>query len=409
MAPPTPVSRQRLVFFCSLYSLQGITVAYILTFNKSYMKAAGVKAETAALVETIALSPMIFKFLFGPISDRFTLLGLGRRVPYILLGLLVQAGGLAGLASFDPGKRLWLFGAMAFLTVLGLALYDTCCDGMVVDVTPPQDRSRIQGMLWTSRFLATMVSSLAFGVILQQTGVGPGKGEIVLWLCALTTLVPFGLGLAVREPARAGEAEAFNWRALEVLLERRSLALLGFGGIYAMVGVGAEFNLSPYYSQLGLGEGQIGGLAAVRNLGRALGAISLPLAWKHANRKGIFLGGLAALVASTALQAIDRGVWISGITAILFGMANGWNDALFAVLAMENSDPRMAASTFALLNAVTNLSIIGNYLFAQAVVLAHDRYPAVYLGASAVSTVLVVFAPLLSKKPPTRVEPGLNQ
>ena len=54
-----------------------------------------------------------------------------------------------------------------------------------------------------------------------------------------------------------------------------------------------------------------------------------------------------------------------GWPAALFGAANGWTDAVFYVLAMEASDPRMAASTYALFMAVTNLSVAGGSLFAR--------------------------------------------
>ena len=54
----------------------------------------------------------------------------------------------------------------------------------------------------------------------------------------------------------------------------------------------------------------------------------------------------------------------AGLAAFGFGLANGWNDALFYVLVMEASDPRMPASTCALFMSVTNLSVIGGGVFA---------------------------------------------
>ena len=55
----------------------------------------------------------------------------------------------------------------------------------------------------------------------------------------------------------------------------------------------------------------------------------------------------------------------AGLAAAAFGAANGWTDAVFYVLAMEASDPRMAASTYALFMAVTNISVAGGSLFAR--------------------------------------------
>src|SRR5208282_3622560 len=98
--------------------------------------------ESGADVQSLALLPFILKFLGGPLSDRFNLLGFGHRKPYIMIGLVVQSLGLLGLSLMHPAGNLAGFTALALLTVAGLALYDTCCDGMVIDVTPPADRDR---------------------------------------------------------------------------------------------------------------------------------------------------------------------------------------------------------------------------------------------------------------------------
>ena len=64
-------------------------------------------------------------------------------------------------------------------------------------------------------------------------------------------------------------------------------------------------------------------------------------------------------------QAVPSGPVTAGLAAGAFGAANGWTDAVFYVLAMEASDPRMAASTYALFMAVTNISVVGGSLFAR--------------------------------------------
>src|SRR5690606_32500851 len=110
--------------------------------------------------------------------------------------------GLVALSWLDPGTHLAAFGAVAVATVAGLALYDTCTDGMVVDITPEPDRARVQGLLLFSRFFTATVFSFLFGVWLGRTGTGPGRGYGVLWACAALTLVPLVQGLLLREPAR---------------------------------------------------------------------------------------------------------------------------------------------------------------------------------------------------------------
>jgi hypothetical protein len=63
------------------------------------------------------------------------------------------------------------------------------------------------------------------------------------------------------------------------------------------------------------------------------------------------------------------GLASAGVLGFAFGVAVGLNDTLFAALAMEAAAPELAASTFALLMAVTNLSVVGDALFARGVTL----------------------------------------
>jgi MFS transporter, PAT family, beta-lactamase induction signal transducer AmpG len=366
MHDPRRVEPGYLALFASIYALQGVVVAYFFNYNQLFMIAGGVSSENAADAQSLALVPFILKFLGGPISDRFNVLGWGHRKPYIVIGLMVQSLGLVGLSLIHPASSLRGFTSLAVLTVAGLALYDTCCDGMVIDVTPPSDRDRVQGLLVASRAAAAMLCTLGFGFLLEATGNGPGRGSPVLWICAGLGTVPMLLAMASPEPRRANDAESFQWRALVVLVRPRSLVLLAFGAFYALVGYGVEINLSPFYGQdLQFREGAIGGLGAARYIGRVLGAGLLPVVAARLGRSWLLKAGVIALAASTAAQALISGPWQAALAGGAFGAANGWTDALFYVLAMEASDPRMAASTYALFMAVTNISVAGGSLFAR--------------------------------------------
>ena len=102
-----------LILGTSLYAVQGMIVAYLFNFNKSYMDHAGLPVDVRGRVQSLALLPLVLKFLIGPISDRFDLGGWGRRLPYISLGLILQAAGLVGLALLNPRAHLGLFTAMS--------------------------------------------------------------------------------------------------------------------------------------------------------------------------------------------------------------------------------------------------------------------------------------------------------
>jgi PAT family beta-lactamase induction signal transducer AmpG len=376
------VGRVHLALFALVYALQGVVFAYVINFNQLYMKAAGLVETTINDVQTFAIIlPFALKFLFGPISDRFNPLGLGHRRPFIMLGIGMQGLGLIGLALIDPGRHVGGFATVALITVLGLALYDTCCDGLIVDVTPEADRPRVQSIVMVARFVAATVLTFAFGHFLAETGIGPGKSGWILYTCAALGLPPLALTLLLRERREGHPADRFDWRALKVLVHPRALALIAFGLLYALPGWGVEINLPLFYASNGFDESDVGICGAARLSGRAVGAILLPLATPILGRKGTILVGVVALIGSTMAHAILRPGDVPGAAGLgfLFGLANGWNDVLFATLAMGAADPRLAASTFALFMAVTNLNILGGSLFGRGLVALGGSYPPLFL------------------------------
>ncbi len=387
--PKARIAPSAFLLFVAVYAIQGVVVAYFFNFNALYMESANppVTRETIGWVQTLATIPLMIKFLGGPISDRFNLLGWGHRKPYIVLGLVIQGLGLVGLSRIDPGRHLAGFATAGLGTVLGLALYDTCCDGMILEVTPSGDRQRVQGALVASRFLATTACSWGFGHWLARVGNGPGRGDGVLWVCAGLTLVPLALALWVREPARAKAQDdgGFRWEALRVLLRPRALVLLAFGALYSVVSYGVEINLSLFYGSLRFGAGAVGDFASARYLGRAAGASLLPLAATRLGRRPVLLLGVLALAATTAGQTLVGGGGSAGAWGAGFGMANGWLDALFCVLAMEASDPRLAASTYALFMAVSNVGAAGGGFFSSGVAALGGKYRPVFLLAAALT------------------------
>ena len=309
------VSAGYLALFATLYAIQGVVVAYFFNFNALYMKGANppVPDETIGWVQTLATVPLMIKFLGGPISDRFSLLGMGHRKPYIVLGLLVQALGLLALSKVDPGRHLAGFAAAGLFTVLGLALYDTCCDGLILDVTPPADRQRVQGTLVASRFLATMACSWGFGHWLARVGNGPGRGDGVLWACAGLTLIPLVLALA---GPRAGPRP-----------RRRGVPLGGPGRPDAAPSPGPPGLRGAVFGRLLRRRDQPEPLLPIpevrRRPGGRLRLDALPRQGRGAalaaarrdrgsGRRGVLLGGVLALAATTAGQVARRRADLGG-------------------------------------------------------------------------------------------------
>ncbi len=364
---PTP----SLVLFLSVYALQGVVYAYVATYSVLHMVADGVPDNTAGQIQTLILLPLLFKFVFGPITDRFSLLGLGHRRPYIVLGCLIQSAALVALMVVDPGPNPWGFAVLAILAVVGFAVTDTCTDGMVVEATPERQRDRVQGLLVFSRFATAALASTIFGAWLNagaDRSIDLSLMPRVLGSAAALGVVPILVALTTTEPRRDSPGDRFDWSALSILLRPRSLMLIAYASLYAIATQSAIYQLSLFHQRgVGLGSDQIGWLASLKDIGRAVGALGLPLLVWRFRRVHLIVAALLGLSLIECGQLLVDGFATAFIGALALGMIVGLLDAMFYVLAMGATSKRLAASTFALFMAISNIGALGTGLFATIV------------------------------------------
>ncbi|HPC06263.1 MAG TPA: MFS transporter [Anaerolineaceae bacterium] len=137
----------RYSMFALLYFTQGTILSYFTSLNALYFLSRGVSMTKVGIFSTIALLPFVLKIFLGILSDRVNLFNIGHRKPYILLGLAIQFTCLVIAPFLDPNSMYWGFVALAFILQMGMALYDTCTDGLALDTVPDTERGFIQGLM----------------------------------------------------------------------------------------------------------------------------------------------------------------------------------------------------------------------------------------------------------------------
>src|SRR5262249_11569675 len=125
----------------------------------------------------------------------------------------------------------------------------------------------------------------------------------------------------------------------------------------------------------------------------------LPMAMRGLGRRATLAAGILALGGTTAAQAAIRGKASASGAAFAFGAANGWDDAVFYVLAMEASDLRMAASTYALFMAATNVSVAGGWLVAELESALGRSFPRATVVLAGLVLLSLAFIPALRRSP----------
>ncbi|MEW5870287.1 MAG: MFS transporter [Chloroflexota bacterium] len=340
----------RYLMFGLLYFTQGTILSYFTALNALYFLSQGLTMTNAGVFSAIALLPFVIKIFLGMLSDRINLLEMGYRKPYILLGLAVQFVCLLIAPAIDLSTQFWLFVALAFVLQMGMALYDTCTDGLALDTTPPAEQGVIQGFMVGGRALGVVATASVVGVLAQYV-----SWQAVFWLLAALTLLPLPLVLGVRESERPAERR-FDWKAFAAFKSRAVLAVGGVGLISFMVIVGANQLVNPFFQQrFQIDLSQAGFFTTLWGLFTVAGAALGGRLNNRLGQKQVVLVAMAAASLSLLVLTLTGSLGMAWGTLAFFGLAYGVYQTVIFALAMRYTEPRIAASMFAILMAFTNL------------------------------------------------------
>eukprot|EP00899_Mesostigma_viride_P015879 jgi/Mesvir1/24292/Mv10988-RA.1 len=144
---------------------------------------------TMAAVLSWTTLPWSIKPVYGFISDSYPILGY-RRKPYIVLGLLANAGswlflGFASQAHFGLAS----VSNILFLASISLVVAQVGCDTLVVEYTKLEcgdDMGSLQSGVWTSQAVGSCLAAIFSGVALDHPK--ELNAQTILSICALAAL-----------------------------------------------------------------------------------------------------------------------------------------------------------------------------------------------------------------------------
>ncbi len=202
--------RARVITLSALYVAQGVPWGFITVTMVTFLAAEGADAGDLAYLLTLGTLPWSFKFLWGPIIDRFQMPELGRRRPWILIA---QTGMVALLVTMllvpDLTTNITLLGALFFVYNVFTALQDVSTDALAVDVLQPHEFERVNSYMFTAKSLGGAIGGAGLGTIIGIVGIR-GAFLIQIPILVVIMMVP----LFMRE--RPGE-KRFPWDEGEVV------------------------------------------------------------------------------------------------------------------------------------------------------------------------------------------------
>lgn len=201
----------RIGTLCALYVAQGIPYGFVTIALAAYLAARG--ASTAEMGSILAMTslPWTFKFLWGPLIDRFGIPAMGRRRPWILFAQTAMALTL-GVMIFIPdlAARVPLVVALVCLINVFASLQDVAVDALAVDLLPPDERGRAVGLMYGASYGGAFVGGACIGWVIAGQGLRAGlivQIALILGIMAVPLLIRERPGEKLM-PWTAGEARS---------------------------------------------------------------------------------------------------------------------------------------------------------------------------------------------------------
>ncbi|HEY9121745.1 MAG TPA: MFS transporter [Brevefilum sp.] len=351
----------RYLTFGSLYFTQGTIMGFFAALNALYLLDNGLQMTDVGIFGFIALLPFVLKIGLGILSDRVNLLGMGHRKPYIFIGLIVQFLCLIAAPFINPGTHFWGYVAISFTLQLGMALYDTCTDGLALDTTPLEEQGTIQGFMVGGRAVGSIAAATIVGFLAENVA-----WLSVFWVSAALTLIPVPFMFFVHEKQKDVE-KRFDWSAFKAFDKRTLLAGL-MGLLMFVIILGANQLINPYLeAQFGISLSEAGMITSVWSLGIIGGSfLGGWLMKKYPPKRALVVGVILLSLSLSTLAFLltpQYGLVLGIFLVILFGVTYGTYQTQYFAAAMRFVDPRIAASMYAILMAFTNIGQgIGMYL-----------------------------------------------
>jgi PAT family beta-lactamase induction signal transducer AmpG len=166
----------------------------------AYLGERGLTLDDTAGIISLATLPWSFKFVWGVVIDRFTFRPMGRRRPWVLAAQL--CAGLTLLAMIlrgDIADDVRLLAWMVFLHNCFVSLQDVASDALAIDVLKPEERGRVNGLMWGSSYLGIAIGGAGMGTVLGRFGI---QAAFVLQASVLLAIALFPLLLRERSGDR---------------------------------------------------------------------------------------------------------------------------------------------------------------------------------------------------------------
>ena len=420
----------RLLTLCILYVAQGIPYGFVTVTFASYLAERGETVAAIGAVTALSTLPWTFKWVWGPVIDRFGIPAMGRRRPWILAAQCGMTLSMLAMALVpEPTTQLVLIGWLVFVHNIFNSLQDVSVDALAVDLLRESERGRVNGFMYGSKYLGMFLGGAFLSRMVSEDGLGIA---FTIQICMLGAIMLFPLMLRERTgekllPWTAGSCQlkkeqqlAHSVIELFGFLKRafslRSTILAGAIGLTIFIAGGI---LSPitnvlFIQDLGWSRTEFtdinGGYGVFLGLAGAIAGGFLADKFGPKRIASIGCIVLALSYSTFGLSSPDSGIlwfdWTNRPVVITYILIDTWmgsmiSASLFAMY-MTVSWPRVAATQFTAYMAILNLStVIG--LKSSGFISDALSLPIIFIGAGILQLIVISIFPFIDVHQARRV------
>ncbi len=336
---------------------------------------AWLRVEGVGLAEigffTLVQLPYVWKFLWSPVMDRYTLPFLGRRRGWMLVSQLAIMMSIAAMGFLEPALSIWTVAYLAAAMAFFSASQDIVLDAYRRELLPDVEL----GLGNTIHVQAYRLSGLVPGALALILADHMAWSSVFI-VVALFMLIGVGLTLFIKEavsepspPKTLVDAvikpflEFFNRKGVA-----SGLLVLAFLVLYKLGDNMATALQTPFFVDVGFTLTQIGSVAKLSGLiaaiigGFAGGVIMIKLGINRA----LWLFGfvqITSILGFALLSVVGVNLWVLGFVVGFEYLGVGLGGAAFVAFMARTTNPVFAATQFALFSALTAVprTVIGAF------------------------------------------------
>ncbi|MGB2739755.1 MAG: AmpG family muropeptide MFS transporter [Cognaticolwellia sp.] len=340
----------------------GLPLFILYQLVPGWLRSEGVSLAEIGLFSLIGI-PYVWKFIWSPLMDRYSLPVLGRRRSWMLLTQILLLFSIAGFGFVDPIMNIWSVAYLAATVAFFSASQDIVLDAYRRELLPEHELGLGNSIHVQAYRLSGLVpGSLAF-ILADHI-----SWQFVFVIVAAFMLLGILLSLSIKEINNAPQAPKTLQDAVVLPFKdfinrkgmKSALQILAFLFLYKLGDSMATALQTPFFIDLGFTKTEIGVVAKTASLiamtiGLAIGGIVMI---KLSINRALWLFGFVQIISIlgfAALAEIGHNTYALAFAMGFEYLGVGLGTAAFTAFIARTTNPAFAATQFALFTALTAL------------------------------------------------------